>query len=959
MPLAPPRIAIGLLALTLGCAAATPPPAADTAAAALADAAEAAPTAQTKDAAAQAEDAAVGQPDLPADAARAADIANDPRPIAEVLKVKEFALVANADLAIDPALGILLSRRHLLLALSATATGNDLNAAVALSGAELTGASPVARMVQLRLPPDATFGQLAAAADGLAALPGVVAVAKDVPMAPTDVPPPNPVPAGAPAGWAWEWGMPANADPNWGLEYIRAPLAWNVRDHLDLAAIAPLVAVLDSSFAAHPDLPLASDPTATGAHGTKVAGLIAAPWNGQFIDGLLPEAKLLLRHVGPGSAEVKAFVSTFGSALSAAVGLLGGGERPRVVNLSVGYNWASNCFADAGKTYRCDPHIGATIADQGCSPSQAAAVRKLIADQGKLFGMAVQAANKDGDMLFVASAGNDAGVPGAPTGGSFCPDPALSGAAKGLAKDFPQDLSSPAVWAASHDALASAHIIVAEALQPPADTDFASAHRAAFSSAKTDWGAHAVFAPGQAIGVLQTGAAPTVAYNDGTSFAAPLVAGAAAFLLAVEPDLTDAQLIELLTLPPYAQAMSGGGSLTEASLDLHGALVGIDAVAAKLGPTVGQWLCDFDDGSPDGFSRYDLATGAPTPADDHGDGTVDLRDFRRLRDNLLLVDGKLALPTGWQSNPKFDLNGDGAVKAALDESFPRSQWTETADSPILSPAAWKFGGKSLTVGAVLAAHYSEDAVQPLPGAAIGPLLAAGSADLHVDGAAWMAAKGVDHVELTFADAAGALPAPWAAYAKGFVGLYLGKSTTIFTVPLWAGGHSVRWRAAAADPWESLPVAPALAAGEDRSVKLANCQPPVAVLAPGNGFSSTYCLADPFTCACMDTCGKCPNAKVALDASASHNPDGSTTGLQFAWQVSKPANLTCVPAKLGPNAEPKNTMECMFGGSPTCTQLFGATVSVTVTVSNACGSSSAVRNMPINCKGNPPTATCPP
>ncbi len=877
----------------------------------------------------------------------------DLRPISEVLQRQPFVGVGNSDWGINPSLGILTSRRHVLLAFSATATGDDLGAALAGSGASVAGAIPKASIVQLILPPSATFAQLQDALVALRALPGVTAAAEDVPMSPETLPAPTAKPAGAPAAWTWDWGLPADA--NWGIEAIRAPLAWNLKDHIDDTADAtPVVAVLDAGFAPHPDLPAASDPAEKKVHGTQVAGVIAATWgNGQFTDGVAPHVNLQLRKVGPKGSSLDAFVATFGSSIDAAASLLDGdGERPRIVNMSLGYNWSRNCYVDGGAPYRCDPHAGATIADQGCSLGQAAHVRAMIAQQGQLFGRVVQTATATADMLFVVAAGNDAGSP--PSLGAaktYCGLSEAEAAGKSaLSLNFPQDLSSPAVWAASHDAAASAHIVVVEALAPPDLPDFGTARRAPFSNAKVDWGAHAVFAPGAGIGVLQPAEIPTVSIVNGTSVATPLVTGSAAVLLSIEPALTDAQLIELLTLPPYADAVPGEGSLTEASLNLFTAVVGIDALVPGRIPSVRAWLADFDDGTADGMTLTDAVTGAAVNEDGHGDGVVDLKDFRRLRDTWYMVDGQIAVPKDLATQTKWDLNGDGLVQKPNDEAYPRAELTDNTETLSVSLKSFAFGTDKLSAIEVLQSAYTEDAQQPWPAAAL-PLLLPASADLVVSANAELKAKGVDHVDVDIVDATGVIPVAWLPYQKGLTGLQVGPSGAIFTVPLFAKGVRLRWRAKATDPYADLDLTPALTAGEDRVVTLNSCLPPLALLAPGNAYVTSYCLADPYTCDCLDNCGKCPNGKVILDASKSQTADGSVSGLSYGWTVTPSSGISCVLAKLGPAPEATDSLECMFGLSPTCTQMVSQSATVTVTVTNGCGATAtAVRKIPINCAG---------
>lgn len=866
-----------------------------------------------------------------------------------------------ADMGLNPALGIVTSRTMVLLALHPTCTTADWQQALTTSGATVAAALPEAAIVQLQLPAATDFATATAKIDALRALPGIAAVTEDALLTGTIVPPANATPPGAPKSWDWTWATPSDA--NWGLENIGAPWAWNLNAAIDRAGLpTPVVGVIDSSFPAHPDLPAATGPVVGSHHGTAVAGIIAAKWgNGTHTDGIVPDVTLNLQQIEVVGDTPEDTAVSFTSVLNAAaVALSDATPRPRVVNISQGYNWARVCHEPPGApAYRCDPQPASPITDQGCSATQLVRVRKLIAAQGQIFANAVSAINKKGPMLFVVAAGNDSAAPTVfAAGKSYCAlDKAGKAFKEGLGPNFPQDYASPMVWAASHDLAAAGHLIVVEALAPPPAFDFTGATRANFSNAKTVAAfAHTVFAPGQDVGILLADAATpdSVDVASGTSFAAPMVTGAAAFLLGIEPNLDDATLIMLLTQPPFARAQAGGGSLTDASLDLFGAAVGIDKVWAPHKPPVRQWLADMDDGSADGFERTDIDTGAPTVTDNAGDDKVDLRDFRRLRDNFLIYDSKLkSISVADGNSSKWDLNEDGVTAGFGDEPYPRALLCENTESLAVNETAYAYAGETLTSLQVLQAVYAPPAVQPWPAEAL-PMLLTASAELVIRATKALALKKAASLELQITDTDGKVPTDWAPYLGALQGLTVEKDDLVLTVPIWPKGLRVRWRASPTDDWTDqdiagTPVAPPLKPGEDRLVELSQCQPPIADLKPSNGSSNSICLANPADCNACYACGICPNPKAPLDASASHNPDGTKTGLTYAWQVTPSGNVSCLidkPQVATP--DPINSVHCIFGKTPACSSMLSESATVVVTVSNSCGKSTATRKIPMNC-----------
>ncbi len=158
--------------------------------------------------------------------------------------------------------------------------------------------------------------------------------------------------------------------------------------------------------------------------------------------------------------------------------------------------------------------------------------------------------------------------------------------------------------------------------------------------------------------------------GNGTSFAAPYVAGVITYLWALRPDLGTVELLQLLDALGTA----------DEPVDVFAAALAIDRI--REGRPIQRALADIDDHSADGAARWKLwQTGCETAAAVSsanceersvpaysGDGRVDLPDFRALRDALLQVEGVEL--NGGPDNPGKDLNRDGCVTDAAGVSRP-------------------------------------------------------------------------------------------------------------------------------------------------------------------------------------------------------------------------------------------------------------------------------------------------
>jgi hypothetical protein len=229
----------------------------------------------------------------------------------------------------------------------------------------------------------------------------------------------------------------------------------------------------------------------------------------------------------------------------------------------------------------------------------------------------------------------------------------------------PARLNSPWCYAALQ--LAIPGIVVVEAVVFPVDAPVRWTH--------SNVGGH-ISAAG--VDVLCADSSPAGYDNaTGTSMAAPFVAGVAGYLALLQPDLTNAEISDLLTA--NAQSNVTGGA--QPVLDAWAAAMDIDRI--REGQPVLRMLVDIDDGTLDGNQRVDPLSNGDVPDDaarghgGFGDGEVDIKDFRAFRDALIQVEASplLALD-GSVSHPKFDLNGDGVVDSdpAKENIYPRADF---------------------------------------------------------------------------------------------------------------------------------------------------------------------------------------------------------------------------------------------------------------------------------------------
>jgi len=386
--------------------------------------------------------------------------------------------------------------------------------------------------------------------------------------------PEGPEQAVGPPGGQWRWTRTPRYG-NWGMEKIRAPALWNL-DHDSFASIA--VGVLDAGFAAHEDLnfrdfnvTLADDPDDID-HGLHVSGTIGAKFgNGIGVDGIAPNSGLVAampNHVPRGRGG-----SAFGD-LDTLLRLLNAERSIRVVNISLG-------IFGSGP----DKQI----------PESDERVARAIHTLGHFVETGLWAAHATWGVspLVVTSAGNRYG------GQAVLNDGFANAGLAGNLKDIPD----------------GPQILAVEALNVPGGDPSDVRHGTNAIAALSNLGGH-ISAPGA--GVLST-VLGGYAQFSGTSMAAPHVAGSAAVLFGIDPQLSGLEVVALLLSTAQPVPQSGAAP----SLDAYAAALSIDRlrsgfpVRSRLMDVNGDGIFDekdieaalaiFDDPATDSlYSRVDF-----------------------------------------------------------------------------------------------------------------------------------------------------------------------------------------------------------------------------------------------------------------------------------------------------------------------------------------------------------------
>ncbi len=565
---------------------------------------------------------------------------NVPERLIEIPGKNEPVEVKIPDIPFEPTLesysddhpdleGIYISHNTLIIAFNLGTKVSEANAILAEVGAEIVGGLPGAEneaegilFIQL---PTQNHTELAEAIKTLEDNSQVKHVVQDVLLNGEMVPDSN---GGSPSGWTWQLNPSGG---NWGMELIGAPQMWNLNGAIAKVGNTTDTGVLDVGFAnSHNDLNYSSiSSSIQHSHGTHVAGTIGANFSNHIgVDGLTPFANLHVRALGSISA-VPGPNGWFKSAGQVMIfdffKLLNSNPNIKVVNISLGYNWASNANID----------------------SDTSLVAQNIAKQhGALFGLAEIIRVIFGGKLpvIVAAAGND-------SNDGFGTQDAR--------------YSSPFTSAALNFNIAN--IIVVESLaNSPSSTGGAT--RSGFSNINGH-----ISAPGSS--VLSTVLNNNYGTKSGTSMAAPHVTGLISYLYSLDPSLPRPTLTTnpILSLLQANDVPVAGG----ASNRINAFATALDVDRVNNNTLVLKKLLDIDDGTPDGNQRILIPpTGADFTGEDAdgdggiGDGDVNMSDFRRWRDWLLQVENSSALSLdGAANHPKKDVNGNGAVGSASTENI--------------------------------------------------------------------------------------------------------------------------------------------------------------------------------------------------------------------------------------------------------------------------------------------------
>ena len=518
------------------------------------------------------------------------------------------------------------SSSRALAVLAEGATVGEVNGAFDRAGVRIVGAVPPAILFVDVPEPD--FAALRTAVVSLQGAPAIAGAGEDLALVSETVPPDAP-------GWSeWTWGTPAaNAavpsGPNWALEQVRAPAAWDVlRAHAgaDCSPPSTPIGIIDMGIASHRDLARAAwTPDPPDDHGEKhalaVAGVVAAgslDADDDGIEGAHPWAMAIGRTMRePTWGELARQV--FGNALAgsstamfeALEQLVGDNPSMRILNHSQGWPWTAGVASDAIDRYNPDtrtrPDLDAVIDAHALAAVEH--VRHVVQDLGRDF------------VLFQAAGNGRRRTPG-----------------------ITARYSSPFTAAAALSGLAYDHVVIVESSKQTS-----RAWSLALGDASHLGGD--VSAPGTEVGLLDTGNGYKV--SSGTSYASPLAAGIAGLVATGEPDIGGAALAALMR---DTRVTVVAGVRASRGVDALNAVLSLDG-DARCGPWR-QALVDVDDGSAHGLRLWAFdPEGKRTqdPADGGADGAVDMADFRAWRTayHYYVSDGDPNLPG---NHPKLDLN---------------------------------------------------------------------------------------------------------------------------------------------------------------------------------------------------------------------------------------------------------------------------------------------------------------
>lgn len=796
------------------------------------------------------------------------------------------------DIGVHPDLVVPLSRSTAIVGFSATATVSQATSALGTDWV-IVGGLPNVGLVYVRLAkPEPTFADLDAALATLRAQSAVDFAAHDWWVTDTAIPPPTPEQSATDSTWEPPQVSEFGLGLNWTQEITRLPAAWNLNDALAATGRTPHVGIIDSGFSAHVDLDRLDapirlctsglDPWCTkqgpSEHGDHVAGIVGADFDDVGVTGASPFVRMtgvswkfdqstLCEVVGPVVGQQKfacevsdgAIEGQIPVAMSLLLDELASGRLPAMDVLNLSVQLVAPEAADWWATHQSDT-CGPGPSDDGsgslaCHPSVddvwlaattelGKAYRRVITSYVERLGAATP--------LVVHSAGNASNDYCEVDRGLTCLDelatPQRAVAMSGLAWanqnwDRP-DLPNPILTVEGLGRVE--RFPDGDSTQPayPTRTFEPSTKRAYYSNLGDGIPeAGRISAPGRATSTCGPPKSDLDSYctQEGTSQAAPLVAGVAAALAHWEPDLTATDLKERLV----------GWSVPDTS---EGASARIDAFGALYSlPGAVKALVDVNDPSQDGNRRVVYAPdGAVSSVDTEQsteagrftepDGVVDMRDFRRFRDAWLercLIEGEPGCPApsdidldGPLDHPKRDLNLDGEVaqfppaeaqSVPSELTFPRFDFNgdgtisavETARVPLATdgtPATGPGDAGAMTDLDVLASQWDAQAPGSLgvEAADLPALLRSGDLTLA---AAGLAGTGATEAMVTVVDDA------TDAVVDTYTVAVDGGADPVLTVPA-ATPHRLVVRAEGTDGVCEGEIGPfTVAAGQDRLVSL--------------------------------------------------------------------------------------------------------------------------------------------
>lgn len=606
-----------------------------------------------------------------------------------------------------PIWGVPESRVRLMVGFVEGTTVEQANTALSEAGVVIAGGLPSIGLLLVFTPDSADFSAQMAARDLLRANP-VVAFASTSPAMELKALPrlpdedtlnqlQNPVsPLEPVVDWEWDVGYRggelSGIGGNWPLEFIRAPQAWNLREHIERQGRADevLTVVIDGGIADHVDLPAGfvdltpvckstgsgeiCSKTNNDSHANLVTGIIAAAYDNadgidlrsQGLSGVNPHARI--RSLGSTWDPIQ--LSYYSDTLEIVIRLL---EVPnfRLISMSLGTVIPENddWWAGQGTDPICGPgddDDGTPGANQLCTPNNDDDYQRELRDQGQVARLAAVVAAHAG-VLWVRAAGNESTL--------ICRDPAGVGAS--TCNALVEIDTRRATWFG----WVSANWI-AEDLEDPL------LHVEALEQnfhAKTDYSNvnGDISAPADDFARLDVPDIYQGISGGGTSSATPHVTGVAGMMLALDPDQTSAQVKQRLLAWANDDTTNGAQPRVDAFLSLTSI------------PGAAKALVDVNDESLDGNRR--VVRGPPTPEFPAGeeldldflsssqadpttgrqyrtapDGVINMRDFRRYRDAVIqrcistqaqpgcgdLAEGEL---DGGEDHPKRDLNFDSCI----------------------------------------------------------------------------------------------------------------------------------------------------------------------------------------------------------------------------------------------------------------------------------------------------------